>query len=100
MRSRLTLILDLLLETGRYLALSPRSRLRQRAALRELDHRLLADIGVTRAEATKGRRLQATSIEPAKASKHTARRQESSCAKPRLTRPDWTKGEAPRQRRH
>lgn len=42
-------------EAGRYLALSPRSRLHQRAALRELDDRLLADIGVTRREALGGR---------------------------------------------
>ena len=41
-------------EGGRYLALSPRSRLHQRAALRELDDRLLADIGLTRLEALVG----------------------------------------------
>lgn len=42
-------------ETGRYLALSARSHLHQRAALRELDDRLLADIGLTRLEALVGR---------------------------------------------
>lgn len=44
-------------EAGRYLALSPRSRLHQRAALRDLDHRLLADVGITRREVLSGRPL-------------------------------------------
>jgi phosphinothricin acetyltransferase len=46
-----------LLELGRYLGGSPHSRIRQLAALRDLDARLLADIGVTRAQALQGRRL-------------------------------------------
>ncbi|WP_434956947.1 MULTISPECIES: GNAT family N-acetyltransferase [unclassified Labrys (in: a-proteobacteria)] len=50
--------------TGRYLALSPRSRLHQRAALRELDDRLLADIGVTRRGALAGHPV-ATRSDPA-----------------------------------
>ncbi|MDW6020677.1 DUF1127 domain-containing protein [Mesorhizobium sp. BAC0120] len=62
------------MEAGRYLALSPRSRIRQLAALRELDSRLLADIGVTRAEATQGRPLQTHFVDPAKAVKHPSRR--------------------------
>jgi uncharacterized protein YjiS (DUF1127 family) len=43
--------LDLLREPWRYLAGSPRSRIRQAAALRALDDRLLADIGITPWEA-------------------------------------------------
>ena len=43
-------------EIGWYLALLPQSRLHQLAQLRELDGRLLADIGVTRREAMRGRR--------------------------------------------
>ncbi len=39
------------LETARYLSGCPRSRLCQRAALRDLDDRLLLDIGTTRREA-------------------------------------------------
>lgn len=39
---------NLLREAGRYLALSPHSRLRHLAILRALDDRLLADIGMTR----------------------------------------------------
>jgi hypothetical protein len=74
-------ILDLFLEAGRYLALSPQSRLRQRAALRELDRRLLADIGVTTAEAARGRRLHTSSFEAAKAAKPVTNRQESTRAK-------------------
>lgn len=45
---------QILQEGGRYLALSPQSRLHQTARLRELDDRLLADIGVTRREAMRG----------------------------------------------
>lgn len=57
---------DMLLELGRYLGGSPRSRLHQRAALRDLDARLLADIGVTRLEARDGRRHDdsASSVPP------------------------------------
>ncbi|MBN8939408.1 MAG: GNAT family N-acetyltransferase [Rhizobiales bacterium] len=40
---------ELLTEIARYLVASPHSRLVQRRALRELDDRLLADIGLTRA---------------------------------------------------
>jgi len=38
------------LEVARHLSGCPRSQLRQRAALRELDDRLLLDIGTTRRE--------------------------------------------------
>ncbi|QEN91387.1 N-acetyltransferase family protein [Labrys sp. KNU-23] len=48
-------------ETGRYLAVSPRSLLHQQAALRELDDRLLADIGIARREALAGRPMARTS---------------------------------------
>lgn len=41
----------MLLEAARYFSGCPRSRLHQRAALRDLDDRLLLDIGVTRREA-------------------------------------------------
>ena len=44
-------IKDILQEAARYLTASPHSRLRQLHALRELDDRLLADVGVTRREA-------------------------------------------------
>jgi uncharacterized protein YjiS (DUF1127 family) len=47
---------DLWREFVRYLTGSPRSRLRQRAALRELDDRMLRDIGVTREQAWRGHR--------------------------------------------
>jgi uncharacterized protein YjiS (DUF1127 family) len=47
---------DIWRELVRYLTGSPRSRLRQLAALRELDDRMLRDIGVTREEAWRGRR--------------------------------------------
>lgn len=40
----------MLLEAARYLSGCPRSRLHQRAALRDLDDRLLLDIGTTRRE--------------------------------------------------
>jgi phosphinothricin acetyltransferase len=43
-------------EIGWYLALSPQSRSRQLAQLKELDDHLLTDIGVTRSEAICGRR--------------------------------------------
>ncbi|HKU94574.1 MAG TPA: GNAT family N-acetyltransferase [Vineibacter sp.] len=42
-------------EAWRYFALSPRSRWRQLRALRELDERLLRDIGISRHEAITGR---------------------------------------------
>ncbi|MHB2166510.1 DUF1127 domain-containing protein [Alsobacter sp. R-9] len=41
---------------GRYLACSSRSRIRQLQQLRELDDHLLADIGLSRREARRGRR--------------------------------------------
>jgi GNAT superfamily N-acetyltransferase/uncharacterized protein YjiS (DUF1127 family) len=47
---------DILVEAIRYLTMSSHSRLHQLAALRELDERLLADIGITRLEAKLGRR--------------------------------------------
>jgi L-amino acid N-acyltransferase YncA/uncharacterized protein YjiS (DUF1127 family) len=47
-------ILSALLEVGRYLGGSRHSRIRQMAALRELDDRLLADIGVTPEEVRNG----------------------------------------------
>jgi hypothetical protein len=50
-------MLDLLIEAGRYLAGSPNSRLHQLAALRELDDRLLADVGISRCEAKLARPL-------------------------------------------
>lgn len=46
----------LLLEAARCLARSPRSRLRQASALRALDTRLLADIGLMRDDALRGYR--------------------------------------------
>jgi len=39
-----------LVELGRYLAASPRSRIRRWQALRELDDRLLADVGLSRSD--------------------------------------------------
>jgi L-amino acid N-acyltransferase YncA len=39
-----------IVELGRYLAVSPDSRIRRRQALRELDDRLLADIGLSRSD--------------------------------------------------
>ena len=53
-------LFDALYEVGRYFAGSPRSRLRQLATLRELDDHLLADIGVTRRDAQRGRAGQQT----------------------------------------
>ena len=47
-------LLDLLREIGRYMSGSPQSRTRQRTALRELNPRLLEDIGLTREEARTG----------------------------------------------
>lgn len=47
--------LALLKEISRYLVASPHSRLVQRRALRELDDRLLADIGLTRTAIAAGR---------------------------------------------
>jgi len=49
-RIRSTLF-GMVLEAARYLSGCPRSRLHQRAALRDLDDRLLLDIGTTRREA-------------------------------------------------
>ena len=48
-------MLNVLLEAGRYLRGSQRSRIQQLAALRELDDRLLADIGVTPEEVGRAR---------------------------------------------
>jgi L-amino acid N-acyltransferase YncA len=48
-------MLETLRETGRWFIGSAQSRRRQRAALREADDRMLADIGVTRREALLGR---------------------------------------------
>jgi uncharacterized protein YjiS (DUF1127 family) len=45
-------------EAGRWLAGSQSSRLRQRATLRDLDDRLLADVGISREEARRGHPLQ------------------------------------------
>jgi uncharacterized protein YjiS (DUF1127 family) len=47
-------ILSALVEVGRHLAGWQHSRIRQLAALRELDVRLLADIGVTPEEVRNG----------------------------------------------
>lgn len=47
--------MSILKEAIRYLAVSPQSYLRQRQALRALDDRLLADIGITHGEARSGR---------------------------------------------
>lgn len=44
----------ILLEAGRYLAGSENSRIRQLRAMRQLDARLLEDIGLTPAEARRG----------------------------------------------
>ncbi|HZH10214.1 MAG TPA: DUF1127 domain-containing protein [Microvirga sp.] len=61
-----------------YLAASPDSYLRQRAALRELDDRLLADIGLNRSDIRKMRtgfwtslRIRLASREPTSASART-----------------------------
>jgi phosphinothricin acetyltransferase len=48
-------IRNFLCEVGRYLVASPHSRLYQVEALRELDDRLLADIGIARSEARHSR---------------------------------------------
>ncbi len=53
--------LELLIEAVNYAAGSPRSRLRQIAALRELDDRLLDDVGITRRQALAGRPASARS---------------------------------------
>lgn len=45
----------LVVEAIRYVAASPQSRIRQRAALRALDERLLTDVGITPDEARRGR---------------------------------------------
>ncbi len=50
------IIIELSIELGLLITGSPHSRLRQRAALRRLDSRLRADVGVSRAEALRGRR--------------------------------------------
>lgn len=41
---------DAIVELGRYLAVSPHSRIRRRQSLRELDDRLLADVGLSRSD--------------------------------------------------
>jgi len=46
-----SILFGMVLEAARYLSGCPRSRLHQRAALRDLDDRLLLDIGTTRREA-------------------------------------------------
>lgn len=51
-----TALVAALLEACRYACGCPRSRLRQRAALRGLDARRLDDLGLTRREARIGRR--------------------------------------------
>jgi uncharacterized protein YjiS (DUF1127 family) len=47
-------------EIALYIGLHPRSRWRQFAHLRELDDRLLADIGLSRTEVISGRKAAAT----------------------------------------
>lgn len=49
-------IIDWSIELGLIITGSPHSQLRQRAALRRLDSRLRADVGVSRNEALRGRR--------------------------------------------
>ena len=51
-----------IVEIGRYIGGSPWSRARQRAALRNLDDRLLADIGLTREEAQSGGPTMKTAV--------------------------------------
>ena len=53
---RCTTVRRVLLEIGWFFAVAPQSRLHQLAQLRELDDRLLSDIGVTRREAIAGHR--------------------------------------------
>lgn len=48
--SGLKCIGGVIVELGRYLAVSPHSRIRSRQALRELDDRLLADVGLSRSD--------------------------------------------------
>lgn len=48
--SGLKSIVGLIVELGRYLAVSPHSRIRRWQALRELDDRLLADVGLSRSD--------------------------------------------------
>jgi hypothetical protein len=67
----------ILLEAGRYLAGSENSRLRQLRAMRQLDARLLEDIGLTPADARRGHPLRSRSgdaeppsIEAAHAARH------------------------------
>ncbi len=54
----------MLLEAARYLFGCPRSWLHQRAALRDLDDRLLLDIGTTRREVGAGRAGVTTALAP------------------------------------
>lgn len=51
-----------MVEIGRYLGGSPWSRTRQRAALRNLDDRLLSDIGLSREQALSGGSLPSTAV--------------------------------------
>ncbi|TAJ32998.1 MAG: GNAT family N-acetyltransferase [Reyranella sp.] len=60
--SRRCAVGGLIVEIGRYIGGSPWSRARQRAALRNLDDRLLADIGLTREEADVGGPTMKTAV--------------------------------------
>lgn len=85
-------------EIGHYLATAPGSRLRQRAALRGLDERLLADIGITRAMAERCRLFRGgsedTAAEPI-ASAHPDPNPRPSAAKGRLVVRDSTLADMP-----
>ena len=54
---------DIVMEIGRYIGGSPWSRLRQRAALRNLDDRLLSDIGLSREQVLSGGTMMRTAVD-------------------------------------
>jgi len=51
------------MEIGRYIGGSPWSRLRQREALRNLDDRLLSDIGLSRGQVLSGGTMMRTAVD-------------------------------------
>ncbi len=54
---------DIVMEIGRYIGGSPWSRLRQREALRNLDDRLLSDIGLSRGQVLSGGTMMRSAVD-------------------------------------
>ena len=54
---------DIVMEIGRYIGASPWSRIRQREALRNLDDRLLSDIGLSREQVLSGGTMMRTAVD-------------------------------------